>query len=237
MKIFRSRLTFPVLCLAVGVTVFGVGYTLLGQGPGNENPEPVGPVGQVNDLFDVIVGEDVGLLEQILAQGEDPNAINAEGATALQWAILGSGVTDTVFSQVRILLEAGANPNQPDRQGLTPLHTAAMGDGSDAVMKALIDAGGDPLITTVTQTPYELALMTGNTGAVTAIEQVTDYRPANRSFLQALGVATQEMRGGFRTSTTNQERKNVIQKAIDGLVRGGFLTEAQGKDLVRQLTG
>lgn len=35
MKGLRRTLTFPVLCLAIGLVVFGVSYTMLGQGPGS----------------------------------------------------------------------------------------------------------------------------------------------------------------------------------------------------------
>ena len=247
MKIFRRKLTLPVFCLAVGLVVFGVSYTLLGQGnvgdpppgttpggPGAGDGEP-GPVATVNELFDVIVGGDVEQLKQALAGGVDPNAFNTEGASALQWAILGSGETETVYGQVKALLTAGANPNQPDRQGMTAMHSAAL-HGSEAVMDALIGLGGDPNISTAGQTPYELALLGGNVGAVSAIEQRTDDRPADASFLQAVGVLTQKVKAGFLTSTTNQERKEVIRKAVDELVTNGFLTEAAGADLFRQLT-
>lgn len=47
MKFFASRDIFPALFLAVGLVVFGVSYTLLGQGPGSGSGESdtQGPVG------------------------------------------------------------------------------------------------------------------------------------------------------------------------------------------------
>lgn len=254
MKGLRKNFTFTALCLAVGLVVFGVSYTLMGQGPVGSvgdppetpapNPTPggpgadegdPGPVGQVNELFEVIVGGDVKALEKALRNGADPNSVNPEGASALQWAILGSGETETVYGQVKALLTAGANPNQPDRQGITAVHSAAL-HGSEAVMDALISLGGDPNISTAGQTPYELALLGGNAGAVSAIEQGTHDKPANMSFLKAVGMLTQKVKKGFLTSTTNQERKEVIRKAVDDLVSNGFLTKAAGADLFRQLT-
>lgn len=251
MERFRRNLNFPLLCLVIGLTVFGVAYTLLGQGnvgdpPPGSTPNPTpggpgsgegppGPVGQVNDLFEIIVGGDIKELEQALAGGADPNAFNTEGASPLQWAILGTGETETVYGQVKALLKAGANPNQPDRQGMTAMHSAAL-HGSEAVMDALISLGGDPNISTAGQTPYELALLGGNVGAVSAIGQRTDDRPADASFLQAVGVLTRKVKKGFLTSSTDQERKEVIRKAVDGLVTSGFLTKAAGADLFRQLT-
>lgn len=252
MKGFRKTLTFTALCLAVGLVAFSVSYTLLGQGPtGNvggttEGSSPAvpgemlpggepGPVGQVNELFEVIVGGEVKQLEEALRDGADPNSVNPEGASALQWAILGSGETETVYGQVKALLTAGANPNQPDRQGMTAMHSAAL-HGSEAVMDALISLGGDPNISTAGQTPYELAMLGGNVGAVSAIEQGTHDKPANTSFLKAVGLLTQKVKKGFLTSTTDEERKQVIRKAVDDLVSNGFLTKAAGTDLFRQLT-
>lgn len=52
MKFFASRDIFPALCLVVGLVVFGVSYTMLGQGPGSgpgEESEETGPVGNVGD--------------------------------------------------------------------------------------------------------------------------------------------------------------------------------------------
>ena len=189
----------------------------------------------MKDLFEIIVGGDINALEQALAGGADPNAFNTEGASALQWAILGSGETETVYGQVKALLTAGANPNQPDRQGMTAMHSAAL-HGSEAVMDTLISLGGDPNISTAGQTPYELALLGGNVGAVSAIEQSTDDRPADASFLQAAGVLTQKVKTGFVASTSDQERKEVIRKAVDDLVSNGFLTKAAGADLFHRLT-
>ena len=39
MKGFRRRLAVPVLCLAVGLVVFSVSYTMMGQGPDRRSLE------------------------------------------------------------------------------------------------------------------------------------------------------------------------------------------------------
>ena len=44
MEIFGAKLTFPLLCIAVGLTVFAVSYTLLGQVPGSGSGETDGPM-------------------------------------------------------------------------------------------------------------------------------------------------------------------------------------------------
>ncbi len=120
----KRNLGFPLFCLVFGLVVFGVSYTLLGQGPGSgpgdlTGNEEVGPVAVVSELFEVIEGGDVAALEDLLRSGADPNEANDYGHTALHWAI----ATDSpvVYGQVSALLNAGANPNLADKKGLTPL--------------------------------------------------------------------------------------------------------------------
>ena len=235
MEICRGKLTFPLLCLVVGLLVFGVSYNVLGQKTGTEKSAPLSQA-KANDLmFKAILDGEVELLEQALARGADANAFNTDGVSALQWAILGSGKSETVYGQVKALLNRGANPNQPNIHGMTAVHTAAL-YGSEAVMDALISFGGDPNTSTAGQTPYELAMLGGNSGAVSAIEQRTDNKPENASFLQAVGMLTQKVKKGFLTSSTDEERKQVIRKAVDELVATGFLTEAAGAALFHELT-
>lgn len=235
MEICRGKLTFPLLCLVVGLVVFGVSYNVLGQKTGAEKSAPLSQAEANNLMFKAILDGEVELLEHALARGADANAFNTDGASALQWAILGSGKSETVYGQVKALLNRGANPNQPNIDGMTAVHTAAL-HGSEAVMDALISSGGDPNISTAGQTPYELAMLGGNSGAVSAIQQGTDNKPANASFLQAVEMLTQKVKKGFLTSSTDEERKQVIRKAVDELVATGFLTEAAGAALFHQLT-
>lgn len=112
MKIVRGRLTFLLLCLTVGLTVFGVSCTLLGQEPGDNvgepppgstpNPTPGNPgdddgqpgsVGQVNELFEVIRLGDVEKLTGLLQNGADPNQVDSHGHTALHVSVLLSDVS------------------------------------------------------------------------------------------------------------------------------------------------
>ncbi|MCY3757629.1 MAG: ankyrin repeat domain-containing protein [Acidobacteria bacterium] len=102
MKRFRKKFTFTALCLGVGLVVFGVSYTLLGQGPegdtdsggtvggvddGEKGKKPTpgvpeemlpgdetpGPVGQVDELTLAMANGSVDDLKALLTSGTDPN--------------------------------------------------------------------------------------------------------------------------------------------------------------------
>lgn len=250
MKGLRKNFMFTALCLAVGLVVFGVSYTLMGQRPGDDETGPVGnvndppgtpapnptpggpgidegepgPVGQVNELFDVLVGGDVPALEQILEDGVDPNAFNDDGISALQWTILGSGKVETVYGQVKALLAAGANPNLANNSGWTPLHYASRFGGTDAVVSKLIDSGGDPNITNSQgATPLHLALLTGNRGAVSALQKATSIRPQDYEKLEEMGNISKRL----KSAETQKEKKAIFMKDIDRLVKQGWISEAE----------
>lgn len=261
MKELRKNFTFAALCLAVGLVVFGVSYTLMGQGPGGDTDsggavggvddgekgkkptpgvpdemlpgdEEPGPVGQVNELFDVIVGGDVPALKHLLEDGADPNAINEDGVTALQWTVLGMPTTATVYGQVQALLDAGANPNIPDGRGRTALHYAAEHGGSNAVTQALIDGGGS--VNTQDQTgltALQLAAMLGNTGAQSAIEQATTVRPPDYEKLNALGNFSQRL----RAATTEEGKKEILKREATSMVKRGWMTEEEQKALLQAI--
>ncbi len=227
MKLFRSKRAFPVLCLAVGLVIFGVSYTLLGQGSGDDGAKDAPKIEPaVNEImFKAMVEDDVELLEEALTAGADPNAFNEEGISALQWAILGSGTAKTVYGQVRMLLAAGANPNLPDAKGYTPLHGAAV-RADESVVTALLEAGGDANIANIPDnTPYEIALKLGNTGAVSAIEQASDFRHSNREKLMLWGIFSLRVEAlCMKNLPAGPKRDEEIRKVNNFLVENGLLT-------------
>jgi ankyrin repeat protein len=100
-------------------------------------------------------------VQKLVAQHADVNAPQADGATALQWAVFRSD-KDTVD----LLLRAGANPKAANRDGATPLWLASI-NGDAAILEALIKAGADaneqlPL----GRTPLMVASRTGNVDAM-----------------------------------------------------------------------
>jgi ankyrin repeat protein len=100
----------------------------------------------------------------VLARAGGVNGIEADGTTALHWAVR-NGDADTA----RLLLERGANASARNRYGVTPLSLAAT-NGDAALIRRLLVAGADPN-TTVTegQTVLMVAARTGRPEAIEAL--------------------------------------------------------------------
>ena len=78
------------------------------------------------------------VVRTLLAQHADANAREADGTTALHWAVR-SDDRPTVAA----LLKAGADSSATNRYGVTPLALAAA-NGNAGIVDALLDAGADP---------------------------------------------------------------------------------------------
>jgi hypothetical protein len=76
---------------------------------------------------------------EVVQNGFDVNAKDGEGCTVLHWAAFAGHLP-----MVRTILAVGLakGVNQPAAGGLTPVHRAASG-GTAAVLRTLMDAGGD----------------------------------------------------------------------------------------------
>jgi hypothetical protein len=162
----------------------------------NENPNEVLPKSGATPLIiaSSIGNPDVATL--LLDKGADPNAVDANGFTALHHAVRDSdygidqGTKATAVTVVKTLLAHGANPNarlkideekaaaerklnaggagarakrnamtitEIELNGATPVALAAEVNNLEAI-KALVDAGADPLVATETgTTPLMLA--------------------------------------------------------------------------------
>ena len=82
---------------------------------------------------------DTQIVRTLLQQGEDVNAAQSDGLTALHWAALNNDV-----EMAKLLLYAGATVKPMTRVGgYTPLHLASR-SGYSEVMRAMLDAGADP---------------------------------------------------------------------------------------------
>jgi ankyrin repeat protein len=101
-------------------------------------------------------------LAALLQQRVDVNKPEADGTTALHWAVRNDDV-----ALVDRLIRAGASVKAANRYGVTPLYLAAV-NGNAAVIERLLKAGADP---NSVSSEGETALMTASrTGSVDAVK-------------------------------------------------------------------
>jgi ankyrin repeat protein len=91
-----------------------------------------------SDVADAVMRGDVAAVRALLAQKADVNAPQADGATALHWAVYREDLATT-----DLLLQAGATVKVANREGATPLSLACM-NGNPALIESLLKAGADP---------------------------------------------------------------------------------------------
>ncbi|MEC9015914.1 MAG: ankyrin repeat domain-containing protein [Gemmatimonadota bacterium] len=96
---------------------------------------------------------DAQIVRTLLQQGEDVNAAQSDGLTALHWAALHNDL-----EMAKLLLYAGATVKPTTRVGsYTPLHLASR-SGYHEVMSVMLDAGADPnKLTSTGVTPMHFA--------------------------------------------------------------------------------
>jgi ankyrin repeat protein len=99
--------------------------------PAVEALEPLPP------LVDAAKRGDRAAATALLAQHADVNATEADGTTALHWAVRAAD-----HDLIAALLEAGADPNALNRYGMAALHLAAV-NGDAAALRQLLEAGAD----------------------------------------------------------------------------------------------
>jgi ankyrin repeat protein len=104
---------------------------------------------------------DRGLVQTLVQQKADVNAAQADGATAIQWAVYRDDL-----EMADLLLAAGANIKLANRDGATPLYLASL-HGSARMIEKLLHAGADVnQLGPQGETPLMLAARTGNLDAI-----------------------------------------------------------------------
>ncbi len=114
-----------------------------------------------SDVADAAMKGDRAAVRALIQQRADVNAPQADGATALQWAVYRGDK-----EMVDTLIRAGANVKAANRNGATPLWLAST-RADAAIIEALINAGADsnePL--PLGRTPLMAASRTGNVDAI-----------------------------------------------------------------------
>jgi ankyrin repeat protein len=119
------------------------------------------PAAAASDIADAAQRGDAAGVRTLLAQRVDVNATQADGATALHWAVYRSD-----RALVDALIGAGANVKAANRTGVTPLWLASV-NGDAGVIEALIGAGADPNEPLpLGRRPLMIASRTGNVDAM-----------------------------------------------------------------------
>jgi ankyrin repeat protein len=109
------------------------------------------------EVADAVMRGDAIAVRKLLTEKADVNAPQADGATALHWAVYSDDL-----ATVDLLLKAGANPKSANGFGATPLSLAAE-HGNPAITQRLLDAGADSNERMLnTDTVLMMAARTGN---------------------------------------------------------------------------
>jgi ankyrin repeat protein len=114
-----------------------------------------------NPVADAAMNGDVATVRALVQQKADVNAVQTDGATAIQWAVYRDDL-----EMVDVLIAAGANIKLANREGATPLYLASL-HGSEPMIEKLLQAGGDPnQLGPEGETPLMLVARTGNLDAI-----------------------------------------------------------------------
>jgi len=125
-----------------------------------------GSASAAGSVIDAIKSGDREAARALLKQRANVNAAEADGTTALHWAVR---VRDD--ETARLLIRAGANVKAANRYGITPLSLAAT-NGDVAAIDMLIKAGADPNVALPDgETVLMTAARTGDAASVKTLLQ------------------------------------------------------------------
>ena len=135
---------FPRLAMSFAVAFSAVGFA--------------GP----SDLADAVMRSQRPQVQALLAKKADVNAAQADGTTALHWAVRADDV-----ALVDALIKAGADVRAATRAGVSAMYLACE-NGSELMIDRLLKAGVDPNATVLLngETPLMVASRVGNPKAV-----------------------------------------------------------------------
>ncbi len=112
-------------------------------------------------VADAAMTGDSAALQSLLRSKADVNAPQADGATALQWAVYRDDL-----EMADALIAAGASVKLANREGATPMYLAAL-HGSAPMLEKLLQAGADvDQLGPEGETPLMLAARSGNLDAI-----------------------------------------------------------------------
>jgi ankyrin repeat protein len=115
-------------------------------------------------IVDAVKQKDTAAVRALLQKRVDVNAPEADGATALHWAVYGDDA-----ALVDLLIAAGAKVDVANDLAMTPLHLASV-NGNAAIVKKLLEKGANPDAASETGvTPLMEAARSGNADVVRAL--------------------------------------------------------------------
>jgi ankyrin repeat protein len=121
-----------------------------------------------SDVADAVMNRDKPALRTLLQKKADVNAPQADGATALHWAVRWDDV-----EAADLLIHAGAGVKTANREGATPLFLACE-NGSAAMIEKLLQAGEDANAVVLTHGETAL-MMAARSGKVDAVKVLLDH--------------------------------------------------------------
>jgi ankyrin repeat protein len=121
----------------------------------------VAPAASNSPIADAAMNGDAATVQSLVQQKADVNAVQADGATAIQWAVYRDDL-----EMADVLIAAGANIKLANREGATPLYLASL-HGSAAMIEKLLKDGADANeLGAEGETPLMLVARTGNLDAM-----------------------------------------------------------------------
>src|SRR5712691_1169388 len=121
-----------------------------------------------SDVADAAMKGDRAAVRTLLQQRADVNAPQADGATALHWAVYRNDL-----EIAGLLIQAGARVTAANREGATPLSLASI-NGNAVMIEKLLRAGADPNVSVLSHGETAL-MMAARTGNVDAIKILLDH--------------------------------------------------------------
>ncbi len=124
----------------------------------------IGTASAQSPLIDAIKANDITTVRTLLDKKVDVNAVQADGTTALHWA-----VDRDAQEIVGLLIRAGADVKAANRYGATSLWLASL-NGNAAIIGMLLEAGADAAaVSDEGETALMVAARTGKIAAVNAL--------------------------------------------------------------------
>jgi ankyrin repeat protein len=190
---------------------------------------PVPSIAATSSIADAAMKRDGETLRSLLQTKVDVNLSQADGTTALHWAVRWND-TETI----RALIKAGANPSKANRAGATPLFLAAV-NGSASTIELLLNSGANsnqPVLSHG-ETALMMAARAGKPDAVKVLLDHGAFVNATedlRGTTALMWAAEQNQADVVRLLAERGAEVNARSKAVALIKRGGLGFARPGPD-------